>query len=82
MANQRFKFKLVSGLLSTPCSNADSERRFSMLRKIHTDQRGSLDHSTIVALMNIKFNCTGCCTEPKFDSELLSKCKKARHIPS
>ena len=31
--------KLMSGLLSIPCSNADSERGFSMLKKkIHTDQ--------------------------------------------
>ena len=27
-------FKLMSGLLSIPCSNADSKRGFSMLRKI------------------------------------------------
>ena len=40
----RLLFKLMSGFLSIPCSNADSERGFSMLRKIHTDQRTSLDH--------------------------------------
>ena len=70
-------FKLMSGLLSIPCSNADSERGFSMLRKIHTDQRSSLDQSTIVALMSVKHNCSKCCTDATFDSELLSKCKKA-----
>ena len=31
--------KLMVGLLSIPASNADSERGFSILRKIHTDQR-------------------------------------------
>ena len=70
-------FKLMSGLLSIPCSNADSERGFSMLRKIHTDQRASLDQSTIVALMSIKMNSNECCTDITFDSELLTKCKKA-----
>ena len=59
------------------CSNADSECGFSVFRKIHTAERASLDHSTIVALMSVKFNCTRCCTDAKFDSELLGKCKKA-----
>ena len=30
--------KLMSGLSTIPVSNADSERGFSVLRKIHTDQ--------------------------------------------
>lgn len=34
--------KLMAGLLSIPCSNADAERGFSMLRKIQTDQRSNL----------------------------------------
>lgn len=34
-------YKLMAGLLSIPCSNADSERGFSILRKIHTDQRST-----------------------------------------
>ena len=37
--------KLIAGLLAIPSSNADSERGFSILRKIHRDQ------STVVALM-------------------------------
>ena len=49
--------KLMSGLLSFPCSNADSERGFSMLRKIHTDQRACLEQTTMVSLMSLKFNC-------------------------
>ena len=70
-------FKLMAGLLSIPVSNADSERGFSMLRKIHTDQRSNLDQSTLVALMSMKFNCDDCCTDIKLSSELLQKCKKA-----
>ena len=53
--------KLMMGLLSIPASNADSERGFSILRKIHTDQRSQLSQSTIVAVMSIKFNCDDCC---------------------
>ena len=46
----RFKtlYKLIAGLLSIPCSNADAERGFSILRKIHTDQRSNLDHCSDV----------------------------------
>ncbi len=68
---------LMYGLLSIPCSNADSERGFSMLRKIHTDQRSNLDQSTVIALMTIKYNCDDCCHDMTIDKELLSQCKKA-----
>ena len=76
---QRFEllYRLMSSLLCIPSSNADSERGFSMLRKIHTDQRASLDHSTIVALMSLKHNCTECCFDATLEKELLLKCKKA-----
>ena len=50
--------KLMSGLMSIPVSNADSERGFSILKKIHTDQRSNLDQSTIVALMTISSTLT------------------------
>ena len=39
--------QLMAGLLTIPCSNADAERGFLVLRKVHTDQRASLSHSTI-----------------------------------
>ena len=76
---QRFPllYKLMAGLLTIPSSNADSERGFSMLRKIHTDQRSNLDHSTVVSLMSLKFNCDTCCYDTKLTSELLKDCKKA-----
>ena len=69
--------KLMFALLCIPCSNADSERGFSMLHKIHTDERASFDQSTIVALMGVKLNSNGCCTDVTIDKELLVKCKKA-----
>jgi len=65
-----------TGLLSIPSSNADSERGFSILRKIHTDQRSNLDQSTITALMTMKFNCDDCCHDITINTELLSR-KKA-----
>ena len=48
-----------------------------MLHKIHTDERASFDQSTIVALMGVKLNSNGCCTDVTIDKELLVKCKKA-----
>ena len=36
-------YKLIFALMTIPCSNADSERSFSILRKIHIDHRSNLD---------------------------------------
>ena len=69
--------KLMMGLLTIPASNADSERGFSMLRKIHTDQRSNLSQSTIIALMSIKFNNEYCCFNSELPQDLLKDCKKA-----
>ena len=73
--NTRFKTlcKLVYGLMSIHCSNADSERGFSMLRKIHTDQRSNLGQSTVTALMTLTFNCDDCCHDIDMNSDLLSQ---------
>ena len=74
--------RLMTGLLTIPCSNADVERGFSILLKIHTDQRSSLSHSTIVSLMAVKFNSDphSCCYDAKLSEELVSKCKKATSL--
>ena len=72
--------QLMAGLLSIPCSNADAERGFSILRKIHTDQRSNLNQSTIVALMSLKFNADDCYSS-SFSEDLLTKCKKATCSP-
>ena len=69
--------KLMVGLLLIPSSNADSERGFSMLRKIHTDQHPTLKQSTIISLMSIKFNAEECCHDSVFNEDLLTKCRKA-----
>ncbi len=68
------------GLLSIPCSNADAERGFSVLRKVHTDQRASLSHETIVHLFSIKLNDTSCCFDTELSEELITRCKKATRL--
>ena len=75
---QRFSLlsELMAGLLSIPSSNADSERALSMLRKTHTDQNSNPDHSTLISLMSLKFNCDSCCYDTEFTQGLLSDCKK------
>ena len=69
--------QLMAGLLTIPCSNADAERDFSVLRKVHTDQRASLSQSTIVTLMSIKMNNSDCCIDTELSDDLLTKCKNA-----
>ena len=73
-------YKLMAGLLCIPCSNADAERGFSILRKVHTDQRASLNQSTIVHLMSVKFNNSSCCIDTELPEELITKCKKATSL--
>ena len=72
--------KLMAGLLTIPVSNADSERGFSILRKIHTDRRPSLKPSTVDSIMSVKFNSEkkkkNVAMTPSC-SELLTKCKEA-----
>ena len=48
--------KLFKCLLSLPHSNADTERVFSIVRKILTEQRSQLDQSTLCALIGCKLN--------------------------
>ena len=69
--------KLIAVLSAIPSSNADSERGFSILRKINTDQRSNLDQITVMALMSLKLNSDDCCHEVQFEQELLKTCKKA-----
>ncbi|KAJ7332053.1 hypothetical protein JRQ81_014233, partial [Phrynocephalus forsythii] len=44
--------RLMKVLLCIPHSNASSERVFSMVRKIVTENRMSLDNSTVCALLS------------------------------
>ena len=72
--------KLITRLMSIPSSNADSEQGFSILRKIHTDQRPTLKQSTLISLMSIKFNSEECCHDSIFSELVLTDCKKATAV--
>ncbi|XP_061838153.1 zinc finger protein 862-like isoform X1 [Nerophis lumbriciformis] len=49
---------LMKALLCVPHSNASSERVFSMVRKIVTENRTRMDHSTLNSLLSCKLNFT------------------------
>ena len=70
----------MAGLLTISCSNADAERVFSVLRKVHTDQRASLSQSTIITLMSIKMNNSDCCIDTELSDDLLTKCKNSTNL--
>jgi hypothetical protein len=70
---------LMRIVLSIPHSNASSERVFSMLKKITTDQRHSLDQATVQSLLATKLNFQGCCLDVKrkLNTDLKQKLKTA-----
>ena len=71
---------LALQLLSIPSSNADSERVFSLVRRIKTEFRSSLQTETLSALIGCHFNkTTDCCEKVHFDGPLLSKAKSCTH---
>ena len=51
-------YQLSKVLLTLPHSNADTERVFSMLKKIQTDSRDNLSDQTIHSLLSVKINNT------------------------
>ena len=75
---------LALHLLSIPASNADSERVFSLVRRIKTEFRSSLQTETVSALIGHHFNKTcQCCELSCFDDSLLAKgksCTNERNI--
>ena len=50
--------RLMKALLCIPHSNASSERTFSMVKKIVTENRTSLNNSTLCSLLSCKINYT------------------------
>ncbi|XP_063436782.1 uncharacterized protein LOC134718215 [Mytilus trossulus] len=69
--------KIVSAVCTIPNSNADCERTFSMLKKIHTDTRSSLDNSTLCALLTVKLNTNSKCYSFQPTKEQLKTAKQA-----
>ena len=67
---------LVLQLLAIPVSNADSERVFSLVRRIRTDFRASLSTSSLSSLIGYKFNKTSsCCQFNQFPDSFLQRAK-------
>ena len=67
---------LALQLLSIPKSNADSERVFSLVKRIKIVFRPNLATETVSALIGCRFNKTmRCCDMHKFEDSLLSKAK-------
>jgi len=74
--------KMMAPLLSLPHSNADVERLFSILRKIHTDARHSLNADTIAAYIQCKLNIDNPCHQLAVSAEMLRLAKSATHAES
>ena len=53
--------ELIRVLLCIPHSNAGSERMFSMLKNIITEQKSKLGAGTVNVLLSVKMNDDGCC---------------------
>lgn len=68
---------VISTLLSLPHSNAASERAFSMVRKIHTDNRKSMLPKTLTGFLQVKINCDDPCHSVSIPKELLQSAKSA-----
>lgn len=67
--------QVMPALLCLPHSNADSERVFSMVRKIHTENRTRLAPETLTAFLQVKLNSDSCCHEMKVTSAMINKAR-------
>ena len=63
--------------LTIPVANVDSERMFSILKKIHTEFRSELNNDTICALMCSNQNSLTDCFEYKPSENVLKDAKSA-----
>ena len=68
---------VVLPLLSLRNSNADSERVFSVVKKIDTDSRSDLGQDTIYAWLSCKLNTEDSCFHFQPSDELLKSAKLA-----
>ena len=79
--NDRKRFnvlsKLAKALLVLPNSNADCERAFSIVKKIHTEFRSELKNDTLCSLLSCKFNQNHHCYEYAPSAEVLQSAKNA-----
>ena len=68
---------VVQAILTIPNSNAESERSFSMMKKIHTMYRSQMCNETRCALMATKMNADTECYNFTVDKDLCKKAKSA-----
>ena len=68
---------LIRALLALPASNADSERSFSMVRKIDSEDRSHLERTTVASLLVLKLNIDEECFSYKPPKALLELNKSA-----
>ena len=69
--------KLITILLILPCDQAPVERVFSMVNKIHTKYRPSLQNNTVCALLTCKVNSKVPCPQTEVSNELAKQVKTA-----
>ncbi|XP_052072587.1 uncharacterized protein LOC127710681 [Mytilus californianus] len=70
-------FALSKVVLALPHSNADTERTFSMLKKIQSEPRDNLADKTIHSLLSVKINNPTDCHQYKPEPELVKAAKSA-----
>lgn len=68
---------VMQAVICIPHSNATSERVFSMLKKIYTEQRSELCNESITNLLAVKMNTDTCCHDASLEKPLLRKLKQA-----
>lgn len=81
------KFKVLSELMKSilciPHSNAGCERVFSLVRKNHTDFRGSMKTSTLESILVNKMNMSSkgkLCYQQQFTEEFTKRAKSATYV--
>ena len=69
--------KVYATLLCLPHSNADSERVFSHVRKVHTEYRKTMGIDTLTSYLQVKLNCDDPCYKINPSEEMLKSAKSA-----
>ena len=71
--------QVMVAVLSLPHSNADCERSFSVVRKVHTECRQSVSTDTLTALLQCKMNVDTECFRLSVTDEMVALAKRATH---
>jgi hypothetical protein len=70
---------LMQAVLTIPNSNSESERVFSMVKKLHTSYRSQMTNETLCALLATKINTDEECYDYQPSKELLKAAKAATY---